>query len=160
MNIFQIISEIEKVDPEVYERLDSRRSIFKHMSGLGQKLSAAALPLAFGAVLNKAYAQTPMNLSVGDVLNFALSLEYLESYFYQRGQGTATLQAGFSATNRTALNIINTDERNHVTFLRAAITQAGLTPVADPTAAAFDFTGGKGSNAGPFADVFINPLPT
>jgi hypothetical protein len=154
MNIFQIISEIEKVDPEVYERLDSRRSIFKHMSGLGQKLTAAAVPLALGAVLNKAYAQTPMNASVNDVLNFALSLEYLESYFYQRGQAAQALQAGFSATNRAALNIINTDERNHVTFLRSVL---GTNAIADPTAATFDFTGGKGSNAGPLADVFVNP---
>ena len=158
MNIFQIISEIEKVDPEVYDRLDSRRSIFKHMSGMGKKLSAAAIPLAFGAILNKAYAQTPAGAGVGDVLNFALSLEYLEMYFYKKGQGTAALQAGFSASNQTALNIITTDEVNHVKFLNAAITAAKLTPVSDPGAAAFDFTGGKGSNAGPFADVFVNPL--
>ena len=157
MNIFQIISEIEKVDPEVYERLDSRRSIFKHMSGLGQKLTAAAVPLALGAVLNKAYAQTPTGISVGDVLNFALALEYLESYFYQGGQASAVLQAGFSTNNKTALNIIATDERNHVNFLRTAITAAGLTPIADPTANAFDFTGGKGSGAGPFVGVFTVP---
>ena len=154
MNIFQIISEIEKVDPEVYDRLDTRRSIFKHMSGLGQKLSAAAVPLALGAVLNKAYAQTPMGTGVNDVINLALALEYLESYFYQRGQAATALQAGFSATNRAALNIINTDERNHVTFLRSVL---GAAAIADPTAAAFDFTGGKGGAPGPFAGVFTNP---
>ena len=157
MNIFQIISEIEKVDPEVYERLDSRRSIFKHMSGLGQKLTAAALPLAVGAIFNKAYAQTPMGATVGDVLNFALSLEYLERHFYDKGQATTALQAGLSATNKASLNLIAIDERNHVKFLDAAIKGAGLTPVADPGAAAFDFTGGKGSGTGPFADVFLNP---
>lgn len=154
MNIFQIISEIEKVDPEVYDRLDSRRSIFKHMSGLGQKLSAAALPLAVGAIFNKAYAQTPVGATVNDVLNFALSLEYLESYFYTKGQATTALQAGFSTTNKAALDLINVDERNHVSFLKAVL---GTNAIADPTAATFDFTGGKGSNAGPFADVFINP---
>lgn len=155
MNIFQIISEIEKVDPEVYDRLDSRRSIFKHMSGLGQKLSAAAVPLALGAVFNKVYAQTPVGAGVNDVLNFALSLEYLESYFYTRGQGTAALQAGFSATNKAALDLIKNDESNHVTFLRTVL---GAAAIADPGVATFDFTGGKGSNAGPFADVFANPL--
>jgi hypothetical protein len=155
MNIFQIISEIEKVDPEVYDRLDSRRSIFKHMSGLGQKLSAAAVPLALGAIFNKAYAQTPVGASVNDVLNFALSLEYLESYFYTRGQGTAALTAGLSATNKAALDLIATDERNHVTFLRSVL---GAAAIADPGAATFDYTGGKGTGAGPFADVFVNPL--
>ena len=154
MNIFQIISEIEKVDPEVYDRLDSRRSIFKHMSGMGQKLTAAAVPLAMGAIFNKVYAQTPVGAGVNDVLNFALGLEYLESFFYQRGQGTTALQAGFSATNKAALDLINADESNHVTFLRSVL---GAAAIAAPTAATFDFTGGKGSNAGPFANVFASP---
>jgi rubrerythrin len=156
MNIFQIISEIEKVDPEVYDRLDSRRSIFKHMTGLGQKLTAAAVPLAVGAIFNKAYAQTPVGASIADVLNFALSLEYLESLFYTRGQGTAALQAGFSPNNKAALDLISVDESNHVKFLDAVIKSLNATPVT-ATAATFDFTGGKGSGAGPFADVFTNP---
>ena len=159
MNIFQIISEIEKVDPEVYDRLDSRRSIFKHMSGLGQKLTAAAVPLAIGAIFNKAYAQTP-SVDVNGVLNFALSLEYLEKYFYERGQGIQALQAGFSATNKTALDLIATDERNHVNFLRAVLGATATSngnAIADPGMNTFDFTGGKGAAGGPFADVFSNP---
>ncbi|RYE91087.1 MAG: ferritin-like domain-containing protein [Cytophagaceae bacterium] len=149
MNFFEILSEIEKVDPEVYGRLDSRRSVFKHMSGLGQKLSAAALPLAVGAIFNKAYAQTPMGLAVNDVLNFALKLEYLEMYFYQQ----RTALTGLSATNAAALTLIATDEANHVKFLR---TTLGSAAIPDPTAAAFDYTGGKGNNAGPFADYRTN----
>ncbi|MDO7845325.1 ferritin-like domain-containing protein [Hymenobacter sp. M29] len=154
MNFFQIISEIEKVDPEVYDRLDSRRSIFKHMTGLGQKLTAAAVPLALGAIFNKAYAQTPVGATVNDVLNFALSLEYLESYFYNAGQASTTLQSGLSATNKAALELIRIDEANHVTFLRGVL---GTAAIAAPTTATFDFTGGKGSAGGPFADVFTNP---
>ena len=171
MNIFQIISEIEKVDPEVYERLDSRRSIFKHMSGLGQKLTATALPLAFGAVLNKAYAQTAAAPSVVDVLNFALRLEYLESTFYNIGLGaigaTATAQqtafrAAFSTTNLASLDIIRLDESNHVTALRTVITSLGGTPITAPNTTAnamgvtgdFDYTGGKGTGTGPFAGLF------
>lgn len=150
MNFFDILSEIEKVDPEVYGRLDSRRSVFKHMGGLGQKLTAAAVPLAMGAIFNKAYAQTPVGLAVNDVLNFALKLEYLEMYFYQQ----RTALTGLSAVNAAALTLIATDEANHVKFLRTTI---GAAAIADPTAAAFDFTGGKGSNAGPFADYRTNP---
>jgi hypothetical protein len=163
MNIFQIISEIEKVDPEVYDRLDSRRSIFKHMSGMGKTLAAAAVPMAFGAILNKAYAQTGMAPSVNDVLNFALRLEYLEAEFYNQGLGamgaTATvaqtaLRAGFSATNLAALDKIRNDETAHVAFLRTAL---GTNAIAAPTANTFDFTGGKGSAGGPFATVFTAP---
>jgi hypothetical protein len=134
MNFFQIISEIEKVDPEVYDRLDSRRSIFKNMAGLGQKLSAAALPLAVGAIFNKVYAQTPTGAGVNDVLNFALKLEYLESYFYN----ARTNVTGLSAANTSALNLIATDEANHVTFLRAVL---GNNAIAAPaTTGVFDFT--------------------
>lgn len=137
MNFFQIISEIEKVDPEVYDRLDSRRSIFKNMAGLGQKLSAAALPLAVGAIFNKAYAQTNAGLAATDVLNFALKLEYLESYFYQQ-RPTAL----FNSNNAAALALIATDEANHVKFLTNTITALGGTPVSDPTKLAFDYTAG------------------
>ncbi|RZK31323.1 MAG: ferritin-like domain-containing protein [Hymenobacter sp.] len=150
MNFLQIISEIEKVDPEVYDRLDSRRAIFKHMSGVGQKLTAAALPLFVGAVFNKVYAQTPGSLAVNDVLNFALKLEYLEMYFYQQ----RTALTGLSTANASALTLIATDEANHVKFLRNTL---GSAAISDPTAAAFDFTGGKGSNAGPFNDYRTNP---
>ncbi|MGI4833959.1 MAG: ferritin-like domain-containing protein [Janthinobacterium lividum] len=154
MNFFQILSDIEKVDPEVYERLDSRRRVFKNMSGVGQKLAAAALPLFVGAVFNKAYAQTPSGLAVQDVLNFALKLEYLEMYFYSQ---RATL-TGISTINATALTTIFTDEANHVTFLKTAIGAiSGATVFADPTLAAYDFSGGKGSQAGPFADWKVNP---
>jgi hypothetical protein len=136
MNFFQIISEIEKVDPEVYDRLDSRRSVFKHMSGLGQKLTAAAIPLAVGAIFNKAYGQTPAGLAATDVLNFALKLEYLEMFFYQQ----RTAVTGLSATTTAALALIATDETNHVSFLRGVITALSGTPITAPTLATFDFT--------------------
>ena len=176
MNIFQIISEIEKVDPEVYERLDSRRSVFKHMSGLGQKLTAAAVPLAFGAILNKAYAQTTTAPSVVDVLNFALKLEYLESTFYNLGLGTigatataaqTTFRGLFSVTNMSSLDIIRLDESNHVTALIATIRALSGTPISAPNvtpnatlsgvAGDFDFTGGKGNGMGPLVGVFTSP---
>jgi len=138
MNFFQIISEIEKVDPEVYDRLDSRRSVFKHMSGLGQKLAAAAVPLAVGAIFNKAYGQSPAGLSAVNVLNFALRLEYLEKYFYQL-RPTAL----FSSVNQAALSLIATDESNHVNFLTSVINSVSAgSAFADPGVQAFDYTAG------------------
>jgi hypothetical protein len=137
MNFLQILADIEQVDPEVYDRLDSRRAVFKNLGGLGQKLTAAALPLAVGALFNKAYAQTPAGASVVDVLNFALKLEYLEAYFYQQ----RTAVTGFSAANAAALALIATDEANHVAFLRTTIVALGGTPIAVPaTVGVFDYT--------------------
>jgi len=170
MNFFQILSEIEKTDPEVFERFDSRRRVFKHMTGFGKKMTAAALPLAMGSIFNKAYGQTTTSApSIPDVLNFALKLEYLEAYFYNlglSGDGTignnttsatqTALRAQMSPNNVTALLKIRTDENNHVNFLREALTKAGATPIAVPAVSQFDFTGGKGSGTGPFAGVFTD----
>ena len=50
MNILNIITEIEKIDPEVYDRLDQRRTMFKHFAGFGKKLATAAVPYAMGAI--------------------------------------------------------------------------------------------------------------
>jgi hypothetical protein len=154
MNFLNLLSEIEQVDPEVYGRLDSRRRVFKHLSGVGQQLSAAALPLFMGAVFNKAYAQTSSSPALVSILTFALQLEYLEMYFYQQ---RTTLQGRISAVNYLALGTLATDEANHVTFLRTVISSLGGMPFADPTALQFDFTGGRGSNAGQFADYRTNP---
>lgn len=89
-----------------------------------------------------------------DILNFALNLEYLEAEFYLRaatgsgipaadtGNSTATVTGGAMLTGLTTaqqqvVNIIAQDEYNHVKFLRAALTAAGVTPIARP---AINFT--------------------
>ncbi|WP_375437854.1 ferritin-like domain-containing protein [uncultured Hymenobacter sp.] len=173
MNFFQILSEIEKTDPEVFERFDSRRRVFKHLTGFGKKMTAAALPLAMGTIFNKAYGQASSAPSVNDVLNFALKLEYLEAYFYNLGlQGDGNIVVGngtgatavtpaqtifrnaFSPTNLASLLKIRTDENNHVNFLRTALSNNAI---AAPAVSQFDYTGGKGSGTGPFAGVFTNP---
>ena len=139
MNILNLISEIEKVDPEVYERLDQRRQMFKHFAGFGKKLTAAAVPLAMGSMFQKAYGQSSgLSKQIIDVLNFALTLEYLEYYFYDMGVNTRNL---FVQGDLTAITKIRDDERNHVMFLKAVL---GANAIADPTPAAFDYTGSKG----------------
>ncbi|HEY0176543.1 MAG TPA: ferritin-like domain-containing protein, partial [Pedobacter sp.] len=89
MNIINILEEIEKVDGEVYERLSPRRAAMKEFYGFGSKVALAAVPLALGSMFKKAYGQSTS--TVLDVLNFALTLEYLEYYFYQTGAATSGL---------------------------------------------------------------------
>ncbi|MCB2409428.1 ferritin-like domain-containing protein [Hymenobacter lucidus] len=151
MDLFQIITEIEKVDPEVYERFDTRRRVFKHLSGMGKKLTAAAVPGFVAALFNKAYGQNA-GPSVADVLNLALSLEYLEYYFYDTGLNTPGL---IPDADRQAITTIRNDESGHIKVLREALTKVGGTAIPDPGRATFDYSGGKGSGLGPFAAALL-----
>jgi hypothetical protein len=136
MNLQNIITEIEKKDPEVFEKISDRRKAMKDFSRFAGKAALASLPFAFGSMFKKAYGQTPADI-IG-VLNFALTLEYLESEFYKAGVAAPGLiPAGTPAV--AALTKIRNDENAHVTFLRTAITASGGTPVT-LTAANFDFT--------------------
>ncbi|WP_028786948.1 ferritin-like domain-containing protein [Terrimonas ferruginea] len=145
MNIHKLITDIEKVDPEVYERLDSRRSAVSQFAKIGGKLALAAVPLALGGMFKKAYGQG--NSTIVGVLNFALTLEYLEAEFYTRGAAApALVPVGTPAVG--AINTIRDHENQHVNFLKTAISSLGGTAVAKPT---FDFTA-----RGTFPTVFTN----
>ncbi len=149
MNIQNIINEIEKVDPEVYDRLNGRRNAMKNFASFSGKVALAALPIALGSMFKKAYGKgSGVTGLIDDTLNFALTLEYLEANFYIKGVGTAGLIPAGPGVG--ALTTIRDHENAHVTFLRTAITALGATPVTF-TAANFDFTA-----MGTFADVFSN----
>ncbi len=149
MNLQNIINEIEKADPEVYERLNGRRDVMKGFAKTGGRIALAALPLAFGGMLQKAYGKgTGVTGIIEDTLNFALTLEYIEANFYIKGVATAGLIP--AAPAMAALTTIRDHENAHVKFLTAAIMGLGGTPVTF-TADKFDFTA-----KGTFPDVFSN----
>ncbi|MCD0489301.1 ferritin-like domain-containing protein [Pedobacter sp. MC2016-14] len=140
MNIVNILEEIEKVDGEIYERLSPRRAAMKQFYSFGSKVALASVPLALGSMFKKAYGQT--NTAVIGVLNFALTLEYLEYHFYDTALGSAPLLLSGLTTGspaRGAITTIRDHELAHVNLLKGAISAAGGTPVAF-TAAQFDFT--------------------
>lgn len=149
MNLLNVIEEIEKTDPEIYQRLDGRREALKKFGSFSSKVAILAVPVALGSMLKKAYGQTGTALIL-DVLNFALTLEYLEAEFYVRGLAAAGL---IDPVDRPAFQTISEHETAHVAFLISTIQSLGGTPVAKPN---FDFTAGNGSMTGPFADVFTN----
>lgn len=151
MDLFKLISDIEQVDPEIYGRLDSRRRVFKHFGLAGKALTAAALPGLVSGIFQRAYGQsTTLTQPVVDVLNLALSLEYLEYYFYDSGLAVPNL---IPAADRPAFEVIRNDESGHIKVLREAL---GSRAIPDPTRAAFDYSGGRGSMAGPFARALVN----
>lgn len=146
MNLLNIIKDIEEIDPDFQDRINPRRAAIKNMTSFGSKVAMAALPFAMGTMFKKAYGQTPTG--VAGVLNFALTLEYLEYEFYKKAVASGIIPAGAALT---ALTKIRDHELAHVNFLRTAITSAGAQPIAPLGEAAFDFTAG-----GTFPTVFTN----
>lgn len=141
MNLQNIISELEKVDGEVYDRLKhvSRRHMF---SMIGRKAAVAAAPVVLASALNKAYGDVADPV-VADVLNFALTLEYLEAEFYNVGMDMPGLVTDGAA--RVVYTQIRKHENAHVALLKSVL---GSQAVAKPR---FDFTA-----KGAFPDVFSN----
>jgi Ferritin-like domain len=128
------------LDPEIIDRLASRRDALRGMGKLGTGLALASAPVAVAALAKNAFGQT-LPASIVSVLNFALVLEELEAEFYTLGLNAAGL---IPTADRTIFTTIRTHEVAHVAFLRQTL---GSAAVAKPT---FDFTGGNGANNGPF----------
>lgn len=130
---------LSDLDPEVLDRIrmSRREAVAKAArAGLGAAI-VGSLPVAFGLSAQAAYGQaTPA--TVLDVLNYALTLEYLESDFYTRVKALPIFtSASFNDRDRAYINVIQRHEAAHVEVLKAAISAAGGTPVSKPT---FDFT--------------------
>ncbi len=81
-----IFSDIE---PELVERIsEGRREVFTRYFRSAALWGSAPLTLALAS--NQAFGQS-LPRGVVDVLNFALTLEYLESAFYQQGNSARGL---------------------------------------------------------------------
>jgi hypothetical protein len=156
MNFSNILSQIERLDPEVYERTSMRRDVIKTWA---RRVSLTALPFALGSLFNKAYGKTGA-ATIAEVLQFALLLEYLESEFYLKAiQATEVdppktqLIPNRNGLELPAIKKIYYHEVAHVKFLQSVLTGMNETPISAPT---FDFTGGMGTGTGPFTSVFAD----
>lgn len=130
---------LDGLDPELTQKLLARRDLFaKAAKTLG---AAASIPAVLATVASEAVGQG-LPGQVVDVLNFALTLEYLEAEFYQRGLGAPGLIPG---RYRAVFSQIGKHEIEHVRTLRGAL---GPQAVGKPQ---FDYTG-----RGQYPDVFRN----
>ena len=128
------------------EAVESRRNALAFVGKLGAGALFSMLPFGLD---NEAKAQSAGNDVA--ILNYALTLEYLESSFYNQYVTNAVIT---NAAVRPLFEMIKADEAKHVTFLRTAITGAGATPVSF-TNADFDFTAGGTFTPTDFATFLI-----
>ena len=138
------INIINELDHEINQIDLSRRAALHKGLNLGIKTALTAIPFALLFKPGKVFAGTGDAALVLQVLNFALTLEYLESSFYTEGLSAALVPS----SDKTVIMQISKHETAHVATLTATILSLGGTPVAEPT---FDFTAG-----GMFPDVFTN----
>jgi len=128
-------------EPELGERIDmGKRNLFARYAMPAVALSSA--PLILAAASTEAFAAGALPQKVVDVLNFALTLEYLEAAFYKTGNGSSGL---IPSEYRALFRTIGEHETAHVALLQHALGSAAV------KAPNVDFTAG-----GKYADVFSN----
>jgi Ferritin-like domain len=96
---------------------------------------ALAAGAVYGAISVAPFVSRALAMSEGGdvgILNFALTLEYLESTFYKE----AKRRAGASGELKSLIDLIGRDEDEHVGALTETIKKLGGKPVAEPK---FDF---------------------
>jgi hypothetical protein len=119
----------------------SRRNLFRNAAIAGGALATMG-SIRFTSAQDATPAgdaEAPFETPV-DVLNYALTLEHLESAFYRDGLATigdaGITGLGFDASVFEKLTDIGGHEAEHVTTLTAVITDLGGEPVAEST---YDF---------------------
>lgn len=116
--------KIEMRTPELAEvEVDMGRGAFIAKGALA--VAALCGATAVGPFVRRAFAQGGGDV---DILNFALTLEYLEAAFYEQGLRSAGLGGEASAVAKE----IGSNEDDHVTALMGAISDLGGTPVEAP----------------------------
>ena len=119
-------------DPDIAARLTARQAEINAGASVSARTRAGLMMggavLATAALASDAFAQGLPSMVV-DILNFALTLEYLETDFYKVKGKTV----GLSGQAKAYATQFGAEEAEHVTALAAAIKQLGGTPVKKPT---------------------------
>ncbi|HAH25599.1 MAG TPA: hypothetical protein DCL77_17885 [Prolixibacteraceae bacterium] len=130
MNIYSILEKIGDLNTEGSPK--TRRESLFGLGSVGKSVAMAAVPVSILAAI-PSVGKAANNQSITDVLNFALTLEYLEAEFYKTGLSSNVIPS----EDKTIFTQISKHEDSHVAFLTTTIKALGGTPVTSPK---FDFT--------------------
>jgi hypothetical protein len=121
------------LDADLMNQVVSRRGAVARGGKMAGVAALASMPVMFGLMAKRAFAQSgALPQGIIDVLNFALTLEYLEDEYYRTG-----LSSGIIPSDAQPIfSQISTHETAHVALLKGAL---GASAVTKPT---FDFTAG------------------
>jgi len=139
MNLLKILDNLS--NEELLNTKSSRRGSISQFTNASKNVALASIPFALAATSGKAKAATASMSAAAfqatptEVLNFALTLEYLERNFYQIAMDTDGL---IPEADRAVFAQILKHETSHVSFFAAALGDAAIE---EPT---FDFTGAPG----------------
>ena len=149
MNIIKFLENVS--NKQLLETKGSRRESLNQIKNVGKSFALASIPFALAATSKKTKAAT-LSMSAAaeqaspiEVLQFALTLEYLERRFYEEGLDSGVIPTG----DRDVFGLIYGHEQAHVNFLYNALDATG-DAFPEPS---FDFTGGP---AGLSLDTFSN----
>lgn len=148
MNFIKILDMLS--DKDLLNKAGSRRDSFDQFKKMGSTVAMASIPFGLAATGSKSKSATKSMFgglgmaSNTDVLNFALTLEYLERSYYRQGLATSGL---IPAADEKVFATISKHEDAHVAFLLAALKDDAIP---EPE---FDFTGAPGGlDLNPFGD--------
>lgn len=139
MNFSKLLNTLS--DRELLEKKGTRRDSFQQFKNLGKDVAIASIPFGLAATgkSTKAATANMFNMSAAafqenatSVLNFALTLEYLEKEFYIKALDSGVIDA----EDENVFMKISEHETAHVAFLESAL---GDDAIAKPS---FDFTAG------------------
>lgn len=139
MKILDFLSQTDDASNDAASSV-SRRDALNKIGQAGAALAAAMIP--FGLASRSTPVRAQSMPSPVDILNYALTLEYLEASFYRQGLDATTGGSNLIPGDaRTIYGKIADHEDAHVQLLADVINDLGDTPVefADSD---FDFTAG------------------
>ena len=142
MNILKLLDRLS--DDKFFTTESTRADSFSQIANFGKNAALAGIPIGLSSMFaTSAKAETVSTTlaaaapsAITEVLQFALTLEYLENEFYQIGLGTAGL---IPTADRVVFQQIYKHETSHINFIKGALSSLGETPGVKPT---FDFTAG------------------